>query len=311
MPRRTRYKDLQLGQLRSFLVAATEGNFTTAAKALGASVPTVWQQVRSLERRLGTSLLWRRGRELQLTQEGKLLLELIQPHVSGLDSLERMFETRRTDLPQQLTVAATYYLLSQHLPGTSQQFTHEHPKVRLILRGSLWPDVVRLVERGEADVGVVSYAPEEPRSPYLTYEHLFDLQFTLLTAAQHPLARKKQVSLQDLVKYPMILSGKETFSHKMLERLLNRHDLGGQIQVVMESPNTDILRKYVARGLGIALTYLGGEDNPPTPGLTLRLFDPDVEPLPVFIVVRKDAYLPEPVAQFRAMLRRMLGPKDK
>lgn len=310
MPRRTRYKDLQLGQLRSFLVSATEGNFTTAARALGASVPTVWQQVRALERRLNTSLLWRRGRELQLTQEGKLLLELIQPHVSGLDSLERMFETRRSDLPQQLTVAATYYLLSQHLPGPSQQFTHEHPKVRLILRGSLWPDVVRLVERGEADLGVVSYAPEEPRSPYLTYEHLFDLQFTLLTAAQHPLARKKQVTPQDLVKYPMILSGKETFSHRTLDRLLNRHDLAGQMQVVMESPNTDILRKYVARGLGIALTYLGGEDNPPTPGLALRLFDPNVEPLPVFIVVRKDAYLPEPVTQFRAMLRRMLGPKE-
>jgi len=311
MPRRTRYKDLQLGQLRSFLVAATEGNFTTAAKALGASVPTVWQQVRSLERRLNTSLLWRRGRELQLTQEGKLLLELIQPHVSGLDSLERMFETRRSDLPQQLTVAATYYLLSQHLPGPAQQFTHEHPKVRLILRGSLWPDVVRLVERGEADLGVVSYAPEEPRSPYLTYDHLFDLQFMLLTAAQHPLARKKQVTPQELVKYPIILSGKETFSYKTLERILNRHDLSGQLQVVMESPNTDILRKYVARGLGIALTYLGGEDDAPTPGLSLRTFDPNVEPLPVFIVVRKDAYLPDAVTQFRGMLRRLLGVKEK
>jgi DNA-binding transcriptional LysR family regulator len=309
MPRRTRYKDLQLGQLRSFLVAATEGNFTIAAKSLGASVPTVWQQVRSLERRLGTTLLWRRGRELQLSQEGRLLLELIQPHVSGLDSLERMFETRRIDLPQQLTVAATYYLLSAHLPDPSQNFTQEHPRVRLILRGSLWPEVIRLVERGEADLGVVSYSPDEPRSPYLTYEHLFDLQLTLLTATQHPLARKKQVTPEDLVKYPMILSGKETFSHKTLERILNRHNLAGQIQVVMESPNTDIMRKYVARGLGIALTYLGGEDEPATPGLSLRVFDPELEPLPVFIVVRKDAYLPEPVEQFRRVMRKMLGGK--
>ena len=47
-----RYKEIQLAQLRSFCLAATEGNFTSAAKALGLSASTVWQQVRALEREL-------------------------------------------------------------------------------------------------------------------------------------------------------------------------------------------------------------------------------------------------------------------
>src|SRR5262245_32393070 len=101
-----RYKELQLPQLRSFCLAATEGSFTAAAKALGLSNSTVWQQVRALERQLRARLLRRRGRAVEVTDEGRLLLDLVQPHVSGLDSLSRLFEARRADLPQELVVAS-------------------------------------------------------------------------------------------------------------------------------------------------------------------------------------------------------------
>src|SRR5215475_7854408 len=101
---RYKYKDIQLPQLRSFCVAATEGNFTAAATALGLSVSGVWQQVRALERELGVTLLRRQGRSVELTPPGRLLLELAQPHVSGIDSLVRLFEARYAELPQPLGV---------------------------------------------------------------------------------------------------------------------------------------------------------------------------------------------------------------
>ena len=71
MPQDHRYKEIQLAQLRSICVAAVERNFTAAAKALGLSASTVWQQVRALERELKAKLLRRRGREVDLTDEGR------------------------------------------------------------------------------------------------------------------------------------------------------------------------------------------------------------------------------------------------
>ncbi len=70
MNRTDRYKEIQLPQLRSFCVVATEGNFTAAARRLGLSTPTVWQQVRALETHLKTTLIRRRGRVVELTDEG-------------------------------------------------------------------------------------------------------------------------------------------------------------------------------------------------------------------------------------------------
>src|SRR5262249_45068893 len=159
-----RYKEIQLAQLRSFCLTATEGNFTAAAKALGLSASTVWQQVRALERELKAKLLRRRGRAVELTDEGRLLLETVQPHVSGLDSLRRFFEARRAGLHQELVVASGAYLLANHLPRPIQRFRAAWPAIQLTLRVAAWSELRRIVERGEVDLGVLAADPDVPRS---------------------------------------------------------------------------------------------------------------------------------------------------
>ena len=129
-----RYKEIQLAQLRSFCVAATEGNFTSAARVLGLATSTVWQQVRALERELKAKLLRRRGKAVELTDEGRLLLETVQPHVSGLDSLRRFFEMRQEGVRPELVLASGAYLLANHLPQPISRFRAERPAVLVTLR---------------------------------------------------------------------------------------------------------------------------------------------------------------------------------
>src|SRR5262245_23638861 len=131
MSRQERHKDLQLAQLRSFCLAATQGTFAEAAEAAGVSRAAVWQQVRALERRLGTVLLRRRGRTVELTPDGRLVLDIILPYVQGLDSLDRLIETRRAETPLRLTVAAPPAQLSFTLHKPLQQFARAHPGARL------------------------------------------------------------------------------------------------------------------------------------------------------------------------------------
>jgi LysR family cys regulon transcriptional activator len=301
-----RFKDIQLPQLRSFCLSALQGNFTAAARALGVSITTVWQHVRALEQKLGATLLRAEGRSLRVTAEGRLLLELVHPHLTGLESLQRLFESRRQELPQHLTVASTHYLFCYHLLGVLEEFTRKQPAVRLNLRAGLWPEVIRLLEQGEADLGVVSYGPDGPRSPHLEYEHLFDLQFSIMTSARHPLAHKKQIAPADLVDYPLILSAKASYGYRTVERLLGRHDLLGRAHIVMETPNTDIMRRYASLGVGVALAYTSPDREPPLPGLVQRVFDPNIEKLPVVLAVRKWAYLADHAGEFRHTVRRLL-----
>jgi DNA-binding transcriptional LysR family regulator len=304
-----RYKEIQLAQLRSFCLAATEGNFTSAAKALGLSASTVWQQVRALERELKAKLLRRRGRAVELTDEGRLLLETVQPHVSGLDSLRRLFEARREGACQELVVASGAYLLANHLPRAIQQFRAARPSIQLTLRIAAWSALQRVVERGETDVGVLACDPDVPRSPFLEYEHLFDEQFSLLLPDGHPLVRAKRITPHDLVKYPLILPPKGGADRKAFDRLLRKHNLADQVQAALVCGLIDVAKKYVTLGVGIALMYVA-EEAQATPGLQVRPLGPDVEGLPIEMAVRKGTHLPEYVEEFRRSVRRCLSAKS-
>jgi DNA-binding transcriptional LysR family regulator len=304
---RYKYKDIQLPQLRSFCLAASEGNFTAAALALGLSVSAVWQQVRALENKLGVTLLRRQGRTVALTPQGRLLLELAQPHVSGLDSLARLFEARQADLPEPLTVVATPHLLVYHLPDLVQEFVRAHPSARLHLRAGLWHQILDLVERGEAELGLTPWDRAVPHRPTLHYEPLFEQPLMLLTTADHPLRRKKTLRPRDLIEYPFIAEPKSTCDYQALVRLLRQDNItDDQLRVVMIAHTVEMTFRYVARGVGFGLSHVDPRTCRSVPGVYGRVFDPRLERLPFALVVRKNSHRSTVAEQFRAAVLQTL-----
>ncbi len=304
-----RYKEIQLAQLRSFCLAATEGNFTSTARALGLSTSTVWQQVRALERELKAKLLRRQGRSVELTDEGRMLLETVQPHVSGLDSLRRFFETRRDGIRQELIVASGAYLLANHLGEPIRQFRQQQPSVQVILRIAAWSALQRIVERGETDVGVLACDPDTPRSPQLEYEHLFDERFSLMIPPGHPLLRLKTICPADLVKYPLVLPPKAGTDRRAFDRLLRKQNLSDQVQTALVCGLVDVAKRYVALGVGVAPMYVTEKVTQGTPGVQVRPLEADMERLAIEMATRKGTHLPAYVNDFRQIVRCCLAEK--
>jgi DNA-binding transcriptional LysR family regulator len=304
MPRQPRYKNLDLPQLRSFVLVAAEGSYASAARVLDVSTPAVWEQVHALERHLGVRLFRKRGRATELTAEGQMLAGLVKPHLSGLDSLAGVFQMQRMGNHLRFTVAATDNLLTHHLPVPVETFTRAHPDIHLNLRAGLWTELLRLVEQGEAELGIAPVPwSEQRRFAALDYEHLFDMALMLLTPKGHPLAHKKKLRPQDLVKYPIILYPDETHDFQILDRILRRDNLQDRVRPVMISRGVSVTRPYVARGLGISLAHTGRSLAQIMPELDFRVFDPKLDPLPIMLVSRKGTHLPAPVGEFQRMVR--------
>jgi DNA-binding transcriptional LysR family regulator len=302
-----RYKEIQLAQLRSFCLAATEGNFTTAARSLGLAPSTVWQQVRALERHLRARLLRRKGRSVELTDEGRLLLELVQPHVSGLDSLQRAFEARRAQAVQEIVLASGAYLFAHHLGPPLQQFRAEQPSVQLTLRISAWSALQRLIDRGEVDLAVLAVDPDVPRSSSLEYEPLFDEPLCLLAPTGHPLTLARTIRPEQVVEHPLILPPRGGADRKAIDRFLRKHNLLERVQTAVVCGLIDVAKQYVALGVGVALLYVTEEVLRSAPDLRLRVLDPEIERLPIEMAVRKGAHLSEHVQELRRVIRRDLA----
>jgi DNA-binding transcriptional LysR family regulator len=300
------YKGIQLEQIRSFCRVARLGSFVAVAGELGLSAPTVWRQVRALERECKAQLLVRKGRSVQLTAEGKLALELLEPHLAGIDSVRELLNERLDNKPKQLTVASTSMLLADYLGEPLQEYARAEPSVLLSLLNEPADQSLGHVLAGDADVGIVTYLPEEPLDSQLIVEDLLELPWLLAAAEGHPLGKKRGLKLGDLVEWPWIMPAPETQPRRHLEDVLRREGLQDKVRVVLESRSFSLTQTYVTLGLGISLWY-GGNLRRPAPGLWLRPATQWFGVTPVAIVTRKGSHQAPHVEAFLQIVRRRLA----
>lgn len=300
------YKEVTLQQLRSFLETARSGSFAAAAGALGLAQPTVWAQVHALERHFGTRLVVSSGRGCELTEDGRLLAQLVSPSLAGVATLKRRFQEARADVEARLVVATTSRILVEDLPECVAEFSRLYPRVHLTLRDLTVEDVILAVESGEADLGVTVPWPGPP-SPWLLYEPACELDILLITPRDHPLARRRRITLDDLKQFPFV-NAPESFKDRVMAALLEKLGLFQTQPRCVEVSYVPAIRRYVALGLGIGLIAGRPSAVPPSDlhERSLSRFFPRVT---LYLVWRQQIPPEEPAGAFVEIVKKTLNRK--
>ncbi|WP_307944549.1 LysR family transcriptional regulator [Pseudomonas mosselii] len=116
----------KLELLRTFVRVSELSSFTLAGESLGLPRSTVSEQVRALERLLGTRLFNRTTRRVQTTQDGALLYERSKDLLSGMDEIESLFSADDAELTGRLRIdlptMMARRLIVPALPGFLERF---------------------------------------------------------------------------------------------------------------------------------------------------------------------------------------------
>lgn len=299
------FKEMRLQQLRGFCEIARRGSFARAAAALRLSRPAVWQQVRALERELGASLVQRRGRKAELTEDGLALLEVVSPLVQSFDAIKSVFLDRRDRLVRRLVVVTTAALLADELNGPVRTFLRRYPHVHLTLMDRPSPEGMALLEKGEADLAVLGKLDEQPAHPLMEYEPLFAYPFVVACPKSHALAGQRRLRLPDIVRYPLVLGTEGSLGRIRVDRVLEAQGLLQKRTIALDTSNGALLSRYVELGLGVAITPL----SPAHPARRTLHVRPVVHWFgeePVYLVRRKGAGELSHAKAFREIVRRAL-----
>ena len=250
-----RFKQLRFRQLRAFVELATAGSFAAVAEKLELSVPSVWQQVRALEKAFGCELVHTEGRRLVFTDRGQLLLNMAAPLVKGFDELVDTFSRPPEEAIKQLSLAAPNIALTNELPGPLDRFRREYPDVelRLVDRGSA--GCIELVETGEVDMAVAGRLDEDPLTALRT-ERVTRYPFVLICRADHELAEATRLSLKAIARHPFVIPGAGTNARIRFDEVFTAADLRQHLQVVMEANTKELLLSYVQMGFGVAVASM-------------------------------------------------------
>lgn len=188
--------------LRYFLAVAAELNFTRAAEALGIAQPALSAQIRQLEAQLDVRLLERTTRSVQITDAGRVVQE---QGPAALAALAGVWEgARRAGRGEtgRLRVAYSPSAGYETVPTLVGAVRDRYPGVEVIAEVLPTPDIVRAVRDGRVDVGLARTpaAADGVRLRTLRREPL-----GALVPADHPLAAHREVDLDAVAEYPILL----------------------------------------------------------------------------------------------------------
>jgi len=244
-----RYKQNRMQQLRGFYYTARTGSVSAAAKKMYLTQPTVSLQIQALERELGVQLFERHGPRIELTPNGKLLLDLATPLVTGVDELHQEFEARRDSVEWgRVIIAAGGSTIQYVLPHYVKAFVQAHPQVELKLDNVTGQEGLAKLRAGEVDfaVGPLLDIPRDLQFfPIVSYDPV------LITPVDHLLAKKKYLSLQDICRFPLILPPRHLSTWRMVELVFSEQQL--DYEVALEVGGWEVIKKYVELKMGISI----------------------------------------------------------
>jgi DNA-binding transcriptional LysR family regulator len=187
-------------RLLTFREVALQRSFSRAAETLSLSQPAVSQQVAALERQLGTSLLERRPRGLELTHAGRLALE----HADAVASHLRRADAQLAELVRserrELRLGAFPSALATVVPATVERLVAAEPALEAEVREGRTEQLVGWVRDGELHVALLFEDAALPRREDEGTERvdLFDEPFVALLPPGHRLAGRDRIRLAEL-----------------------------------------------------------------------------------------------------------------
>ena len=243
------YKGSRLKPLRAFCQVARLGSISRAAEALFLSQPAVTLQLQALERELGVRLLERSGRRLTPTREGDLLYAMARPLVEGLDGLAASFREQVRGLDAgELNVAAGSSTILYLLPGIVEAFRERHPDVRLSLHNVTGASGLDLLRSDGVDLAVGSML-DVPAD--LSYSPVYRFEPMLIMPLDHPLAGKRELTLEDLSPYGLILPPKRLVTYRLVDLVFQQARV--PYTVALEVGGWEVIKQYVSMGMGISV----------------------------------------------------------
>ena len=205
-----------LEQVRSFVAVADREHISQAAASLYLTQAAVTQQVRHFERSVGLQLLERDGRRVRLTAAGRTLAETCRAALRSIEVVEDSALSMRHLQAGSLQLGASPTCATYYVPPYLSDFTRLHPGIKLGLSVEPSTELNRRVAIGALDCAVIEGEPD----PQLVSFPLTRDELILVVRRDHPLARLKRVSEDDLARYLYLGRGPEWSAERTVREML-------------------------------------------------------------------------------------------
>jgi LysR family transcriptional regulator, hydrogen peroxide-inducible genes activator len=249
---------MTLTELRYIVAVAREKHFGRAAEACFVSQPTLSVAIKKLEEELDVKLFERGANEISMTPLGEEIVRQAQTVIEQAAGIKEIAKRGKDPVSGPLRLGVIYTIGPYLLPGLVKEAIARVPQMPLILQENFTVKLLEMLRTGELDAAIMA---EPFPDTGLAVAPLYDEPFMVAVPKSHPLAKRKQISAEELKQETMLLLGTgHCFRDHVLEVCPEYArfssgvgDSGEGIRKSFEGSSLETIKYMVASGMGVTV----------------------------------------------------------
>ncbi|MEM7023940.1 MAG: LysR family transcriptional regulator [Pseudomonadota bacterium] len=225
-----------LRQVERFVAVADEGSIQAAARRMNLSQPSMTRAIASIEESFGTPLFERGSRGVKLTPTGELLYARSLIILSEGSLVREQIADLVLGRAGLLRISAGTAWGYCYMPAIIAELQERYPQLRVELDVGMTSLALPRLYAGELDLVVGSLDDAPPPPDGAVVEAILPIRFAAACGASHPLARRDDIDLADLVGLPLVIyKDDQHLISRVLARLGTSREEGPNIAVKTQS----------------------------------------------------------------------------
>lgn len=195
---------MEIRLFKEFLLLSKILNFSRAAEQLGMAQPVLSRHIKYLEGEFGTQLLDRNTHKVELTPAGKLLAQEAAKIVAQYESAFFTIQSSLGKAKQKLSIAFLGEAVRELLASFLREFHEKHPGIAVEYYDIELDAVPRALSERQADIAFTVRPSSSEPDPRIRYIQLFSDPLCAAVRKDHPLARRRSISIHEVAQWPLI-----------------------------------------------------------------------------------------------------------
>jgi len=238
-------------KLKVFCTVAETRSFSKTSEIIHLTQPAVSLQVQALEEKYETKLFDRSSSTVTLTPAGETLYKYAKEILALYASADKAIGKQTGLVKGSIAVGAGSNIGNYVLPSLITEFRRVHSKIKIYLHVSNTKRVVELLNAGNVDIGLVE--GDVVRQKMVVKKLLSD-ELLIIVPPHHAWAKKKEVSVSDIVKEPFIFREAGSGTRQVIEKFLARHGITPHdMNISSILGSTEAIKDAVENGLGVSI----------------------------------------------------------
>ena len=219
-----------------------------SAERMHLSLAATSNRIKELEARLGMKLLYRESRGVQLTPAGMTLLHHAQLFMQQVERFKSDMQQFNNGIKGHIRIFANTTAVTEFMPEVLRSFLAAHPHVNVALEERLNQDIVRGIQDGTADIGIVAGPVQGEGLEILNFS---TDKLVLATALEHPLASKERIRFSETLEYEHVGLHEGSTLHHFLSRIVS--ESGQRLKLRIQVRSFEAMCRMIETNVGIGV----------------------------------------------------------